>query len=90
MTPLLLTPTQAAALLGISRSKQYALLGAGEIESVTIGASRRIPYQDLTRYVERLRNQDVRASSERFAVLHGGRSSAKSLNQGAARQKDAG
>jgi excisionase family DNA binding protein len=90
MTPLLLTPTQAAALLGISRSKLYALLGAGEIESVTIGASRRIPYQDLTRYVERLRNQDVRLSSEPFAVLHGGLSSAKSLNQGAAHQENAG
>jgi excisionase family DNA binding protein len=90
MTPLLLTPTQAAALLGISRSKLYALLGAGEIESVTIGASRRIPYQDLTRYVERLRNQDVPASREPFAVVHGGLNSAKSLNQAGTRQEDAG
>ena len=90
MTPLLLTPTQAAALLGISRSKLYALLAAGEIESVTIGASRRVPYQDLTLYVEKLRNRDVRGSTEPLAVLHGGLSSAKSPNQGAARQKDAG
>jgi excisionase family DNA binding protein len=90
MTPLLLTPTQAAALLGISRSKLYALLGAGEIKSVTIGASRGIPHQDLTRYVERLRNQDIPTSREPFAVVHGGLSSAKSLNQAGTRQEDAG
>ena len=43
MEKLLLTPEEAAAALGICRSKLYELLQAGVIESVHIGASRRIP-----------------------------------------------
>ena len=43
MEKLLLTPEEAAAALGICRSKLYELLRAGVIESVHIGASRRIP-----------------------------------------------
>jgi excisionase family DNA binding protein len=42
MEKLLLTPEEAAAALGICRSKLYELLQAGVIESVHIGASRRI------------------------------------------------
>jgi excisionase family DNA binding protein len=54
MPPLLLTPLEAARLLGISRSKVYALMKTGEIDWVTIGACRRIPHGDLVDYVERL------------------------------------
>ena len=52
---LLLKPEEAAALLGIGRSKLYELLAAGEIESVRIGSSRRVPMKGLHDYVERLR-----------------------------------
>jgi excisionase family DNA binding protein len=54
MPPLLLTPLEAARLLGISRSKVYALMQTGEIDWVTIGACRRIPHGDLVDYVKRL------------------------------------
>jgi excisionase family DNA binding protein len=54
--PLLLTPEQAAKTLAICRTKVYELLGKGELESVQIGTSRRIPYVALTAYVRRLRN----------------------------------
>jgi excisionase family DNA binding protein len=45
--PILLTPTEAARALGIGRSKLYELLQAGDLESVHIGACRRIPAQAL-------------------------------------------
>ena len=52
---LLLKPEEAAEVLGIGRSKLYELLAAGEIESVRIGSSRRVPMKGLHDYVERLR-----------------------------------
>ena len=59
MEKLLLTPEEAAAALGICRSKLYELLQAGVIESVHIGASRRIPVTAMTEYVERLRQEAI-------------------------------
>jgi excisionase family DNA binding protein len=53
--PMLYTPTEAAAALGIGRSKLYELLQAGVLESVHIGACRRIPAEALTDLVRRLR-----------------------------------
>jgi excisionase family DNA binding protein len=52
---LLLTPEQAAARLAICRSKVYELLRRGELESVRIGTSRRVPTGALSEYVDRLR-----------------------------------
>jgi excisionase family DNA binding protein len=56
-TRLLLTPTEAAEALGIGRSKLYELMRAGHVESVLIGAARRIPKDALERYVADLRGQ---------------------------------
>jgi excisionase family DNA binding protein len=53
--PLLVTAEQAVAPLSICRTKVYELLRNGELESVRIGTSRRIPAAALTEYVERLR-----------------------------------
>lgn len=52
---LLLRPEEAAQVLGIGRSTLYELMAAGEVESVRIGKSRRIPIAALEDYVERLR-----------------------------------
>ena len=52
---LLYKPEQAAERLSIGRSKVFELLASGEIESVSIGKSRRIPSQALDSYVARLR-----------------------------------
>ena len=57
--PILLTPTEAARALGIGRSKLYELLQAGVLESVHIGACRRIPTDALTELVARLRGGDA-------------------------------
>jgi excisionase family DNA binding protein len=54
-SPILLTPIEAARALGIGRSKLYELLQAGALESVRIGACRRIPATALTDLVAKLR-----------------------------------
>ena len=45
--PVLLTPREAAGALGIGRSKLYELMQDGVLESVHIGACRRIPAVSL-------------------------------------------
>jgi len=52
---LLLTPVEAARTLGIGRSKLYELLQTGVLESVHIGACRRIPTEAVAALVDRLR-----------------------------------
>jgi excisionase family DNA binding protein len=52
---LLYKPEDGAAKLGISRSKFFELIASGEIETVQIGRSRRVPAQALEDYVARLR-----------------------------------
>lgn len=52
---LLLTAEQAATSLAICRTKVYELLRNGQLESIRIGASRRIPSSALAEFVERLR-----------------------------------
>lgn len=54
MNPLLLRPEEAAQVLGISRSRFYELMSAGEVDSVKIGSSRRVTREALEHYVERL------------------------------------
>jgi excisionase family DNA binding protein len=51
---LLCTPVEAAHALGMSRSTIYLLMESGDVPSVRIGASRRIPAEGLRRYVARL------------------------------------
>jgi excisionase family DNA binding protein len=50
-----LTIEEAADSLGIGRSFMYALVQAGEIESVRIGRLHRIPVAALDGYIDRLR-----------------------------------
>ena len=57
--PILLTPTEAARVLGIGRSKLYELMHAGVLESVHIGACRRIPADALVDLVARLRGDSA-------------------------------
>ena len=59
MTKLLLTPEEAAQVLGIGRTKVYELLLSNALESVKIGASRRIPTDALGAFVDGLRSQSA-------------------------------
>jgi excisionase family DNA binding protein len=54
---LLYTPVEAAHALGLSRSTIYVLMASGEVPSVHIGSSRRIPADGLRRYVAMLANK---------------------------------
>ncbi|CAM06192.1 excisionase family DNA binding protein [Saccharopolyspora erythraea NRRL 2338] len=50
----LLTVEEAAKQLGLGRTKTYALVASGEIESVRIGRLRRIPRTAIDDYAARL------------------------------------
>lgn len=51
---LMYTPAEVADQLRIGKSKAYALIGSGEIQSVRIGALLRIPREALVSYIENL------------------------------------
>jgi len=51
MERLLLRPAEAAEVLGVGRSKIYALLAAGELPGVRVGKSVRVPVAALERWV---------------------------------------
>jgi excisionase family DNA binding protein len=54
MTPLLLTIRQAAELIGVSRPTLSGLMDRGDVFSIHIGASRRIPLWAVYDYLNRL------------------------------------
>jgi len=51
MEKLLLRPSEAAAHLSIGRSKVYELMRLGQLRSVKIGGSRRIPQAALADFI---------------------------------------
>ena len=51
MEKLLLTPEEVARVLSIGRSKVYELISNGELESLRIGASRRISVRAVERFI---------------------------------------
>jgi excisionase family DNA binding protein len=54
---LLLTVSEAAVRLGIGRSHTYQYVLRGELESVKLGRSRRVPLCALQDFVEKLRSE---------------------------------
>jgi len=55
MEKLLLTPEEAAEVLGIGRSKLYQLLADGTLDSVKLGGLRRVSVDALREFVSELR-----------------------------------
>lgn len=51
---LLLTVPETAAALGIGRSKVYELIKRGDLRSIRLDGSRRIPVADLHAFIEGL------------------------------------
>jgi excisionase family DNA binding protein len=47
MDKILLTATETAEVLGLGRTKVYALIASGELPSVRIGASVRVAVEEL-------------------------------------------
>jgi excisionase family DNA binding protein len=56
---MLLTVSEAAAALAISRSKLYELFAAGLVRSVRIDGSRRVPVEALEAYIAGLLGQEA-------------------------------
>ena len=65
MDKVLLTPKEAAAALGIGRSKLYQLLASGRLTSVQIGTCRRVPVAAVEEFVRSLRPQPGRETGGR-------------------------
>ena len=61
--PLLYTIPEAAAVLRISRTKLYELLDSGDVESIHIGRSRKIPTEALRIYIDKLRARNSRPAA---------------------------
>jgi excisionase family DNA binding protein len=53
--PLLVTVVEAAAILGVGRTKVYELIDRGQLRPVHIGRSLRVPVAELEEFVEALR-----------------------------------
>ena len=51
---LLLTAEEAAKELRIGRTRMWDLITHGEVVSVKVGGSRRVPYDELAAYIKRL------------------------------------
>lgn len=54
MSTYLFSPQQACTYLNISRSSLYVLLKEKRLQSVRIGRSRRIPLDEMTRFIDSL------------------------------------
>lgn len=52
MEKILVKPTEAAEMLAIGRTRIYEMLAAGEVPSIRIGRSIRIPVAALNKWVE--------------------------------------
>jgi excisionase family DNA binding protein len=52
--PLLLSVEEAAAQLRIGRSRMFELIRRGDVLSVKVGGSRRVPFDSVKAYVDRL------------------------------------
>jgi excisionase family DNA binding protein len=52
---LLYSPREAASLLSISRTKIYERMAAGDLCSIQVGRSRRIPADALREFIKSLR-----------------------------------
>ena len=51
LEPLLLRATEVGKLLGLGRSKVFAMLAAGQLPAIRIGRSVRVPREALERWV---------------------------------------
>jgi len=68
-TKLLLTPEEAATLLGIGRTKLYRLLATGDLPSVRIDGSRRVTATALVEFVARLAQAGTLSTANSTAMV---------------------
>jgi len=62
MERMLLRPAEAAEAIGVSRSRMYELLASGELPSIHVGRTVRVPVAALQAWIaERLKQNDAQA-----------------------------
>jgi excisionase family DNA binding protein len=64
---ILLTAEESATELRIGRTKMFDLIKRGKVTSVMVDGSRRVPYDELTAYVQRLvaeQSDGIRAAGD--------------------------
>jgi excisionase family DNA binding protein len=62
MERMLLRPAEAAEAIGVSRSRMYELLASGELPSIRVGRTVRVPVAALQAWIaERLKQSDAQA-----------------------------
>jgi excisionase family DNA binding protein len=66
LEPLLLRATEVGKLLGLGRSKVFAMVAAGQLPAIRIGRSVRVPREALERWV---REQTVAVDEGNDAVI---------------------
>lgn len=66
-TSRMLRPEEAARHAGIGRTKMYELIRTGQVRSVKIGRSRRIPVDALDRYIDALLDEQGKAAGKAAA-----------------------
>ncbi len=49
--PLAITPAEAGDLIGVSRSKAYAMASSGDLPTIRIGRKTMIPLEPLRRWI---------------------------------------
>ncbi len=60
MERMLLRPAEAAEAIGVSRSRMYELLASGELPSIRVGRTVRVPVAALQTWIaERLKQNDA-------------------------------
>lgn len=60
---LLLRPVEAAEAMGVSRAKAYQLIAEGQIPSIRVGGSIRVPVHALHEWVQRQMEKAVVAAA---------------------------
>ena len=76
LEPLLLRVEEAALVLGLSRSKVFAMLAAGELPVVRIGRSVRVPKAQLEFWIRHQAEEEERKRDERWVHYFGPRKEA--------------
>lgn len=71
MDKLLVTPTEAAILIGVGRTTIYSLIARGVIPSVRIGRSVRVPLEPLRRWVDDCKEGATSEAHQDIAQLPG-------------------
>ena len=71
--PLLLKIPEVMARLAVGQTKVYELMSSGELRSVKVGRSRRVPSDELERFMAELDDSRTKSAPARAEGVHGPR-----------------